>query len=846
MAKSINDIFVPKPQVRIRIYAYSISDEPHAGLLKIGQTKHDVRKRVHEQLRTPAIGNYCIELDESAEKDDGSLIRDHDVRARLIQTGHEPGEREWVRCTVDDVRRVLYELRTGTELPRDRNKSFSMRKEQKEAVNLTYKYFKEFNKSNPKSTPRFLWNAKMRFGKTFTAYQLAHKMGAKRILVATFKPAVEDAWKTDIEDHKDFDGWQYFSKNVSDEVPQVNRSRPFVYFGSFQDLLGLDTNGKVKTKNRWLNDMDWDLVILDEYHFGAWKGSAQELFAGEDEISSNDELNLEYGHHLNMVNENLGFKKGEADFLNLASRSFLYLSGTPFRALANENFIEEQIFNWTYSDEQKAKEEFSKDNPGIWNPYAALPSLALFTYQVPEDISHVASSGEFNEFNLNQFFCATETENGAVFEHESDVQQWLNFIAGQHVPTFIDTRRKGNRNPDLPYHSTRLLPYTQHSFWFLPSVASCRAMKALMEKRHNNIWKQYKIVVAAGESAGTGMRALVPVRQAIGNGFDTKTITLSCGKLTTGVTVKQWSSILMLRNLSSPETYFQAAFRVQSSWSVMNPNGDDPNYEDIIKPVCFVIDFAPNRALRQISEYGRRLAPHGTDPEEAVNELISFLPVLAFDGAETSPINASEVLDAAISGTTAKLLARKWNSATLVNIDDEILQGVLNNQTALDAVQKIEGWRSIGKNPIETVISASENIKELEDKKKDGKLTKRQRDKLAAEKRAYNKVRSDIRDKLIKFATRIPVFMYLTDFRESTLRDVITELDSELFISVTGLSVEDFEMLLNLNIFNTERMDQAILAFKHYEDASLRYTGINSHDNINHYGLLDTLVEKGS
>ena len=830
----------------MRIYAYAIFDEPHAGLLKIGQTKRDVQQRVHEQLRTPAIANHRIELDESAEKDDGTLIRDHDVRKRLIQTGHEPGDREWVRCTVDDVRRVLYELRTGTEIPRDRNKNFKMRKEQNEAVNLTHKYFKSFRKSNPNSIPRFLWNAKMRFGKTFTAYQLAHKMDAKRILVATFKPVVEDAWKTDIEEHKDFIGWQYFSRNVSDEVPQINKSEPFVYFGSFQDLLGLGADGKVKINNRWLNDIDWDLVILDEYHFGAWKDSAQDLFAGEDEISSNDELNLEYGHHLDMVNENLKLSKGEGDFLHLTSRSFLYLSGTPFRALANENFIEEQIFNWTYSDEQKAKAEFPKDNPDIRNPYAALPSMALFTYQVPEDISHVASSGEFNEFNLNQFFCATEDEDGAKFEHESDVQQWLNFIVGQHTPTFIDTRRKGNSSPDLPYYNTRLLPYTQHSFWFLPSVASCHAMKALMEQRHNNFWKQYKIVVAAGESAGTGVYALPPVREAIGSGFDTKTITLSCGKLTTGVTVKQWSSIFMLRNLSSPETYFQAAFRVQSPWSIMNPDGNDPNYEEIIKPVCLVIDFAPNRALRQISEYGRMLAPHGTDPEEAVNNLISFLPVLAFDGAETSPINASEVLDAAISGTTAKLLARKWNSATLVNIDDEILQGVLSNQAALDAVQKIEGWRSIGKSPIETVINASENIKDLEDRKKDGKLTKRQEKKLAAERRAYKKMRSEIRDKLIKFATRIPVFMYLTDFRENTLRDVITELDSELFISVTGLSVEDFEMLLSLNIFNTKRMDQAILAFRHYEDASLKYTGINSHDNLERYGLLDTSVEKSS
>ena len=156
----------------------------------------------------------------------------------------------------------------------------------------------------------------------------------------------------------------------------------------------------------------------------------------------------------------------------------------------------------------------------------------------------------------------------------------------------------------------RLLPYLQHSFWFLPNVAACHAMANLLAEKHNTFWHEYRVVVAAGASAGIGLDALPPVRKAIGSGFETKTITLSCGKLTTGVTVPQWSSILMLRNLKIPETYFQAAFRVQSPWSIKNPNGDDPNEEEILKPVCFVFDFAPTRALRQLSEYGIGLSPN--------------------------------------------------------------------------------------------------------------------------------------------------------------------------------------------------------------------------------------------
>jgi hypothetical protein len=177
-------------------------------------------------------------------------------------------------------------------------------------------------------------------------------------------------------------------------------------------------------------------------------------------------------------------------------------------------------------------------------------------------------------------------------KHKGDVQKWLDIIRGQYAPKTVESLKTGTR-PPFPYSDVRLLPYLQHSFWFLPNVAACRAMANLLEEKHNVFWHEYEVVVAAGAQAGIGLEALPPVREAIGSGFDTKTITLSCGKLVTGVTVPQWSSILMLRNLKSPETYFQAAFRVQSPWSIKNPNGDNPNEEEILKPVCFVFDFAP-------------------------------------------------------------------------------------------------------------------------------------------------------------------------------------------------------------------------------------------------------------
>ena len=469
--------------------------------------------------------------------------------------------------------------------------------------------------------------------------------------------------------------------------------------------------------------------------------------------------------------------------------------------------------------------------------------MRLLTYQMPDELVTIARSGEFDEFDLNAFFEASGSGAAATFRHVSEVQKWLEIIRGGYAPKEVELLRTGTR-PPFPYSDVRLLPYLQHSFWFLPTVAACEAMRNLLTARHNVFWRDYTVVMAAGTGAGIGLEALPPVRRAIGGGFDTKTITLSCGKLTTGVTVAQWSSILMLRNLKSPETYFQAAFRVQSPWSVKNPDGDDPNKEEILKPVCFVFDFAPTRALRQLSEYGLGLAPGEPNPENAVRELVSFLPVLAYDGANMTQVDAGGILDIAMAGTSATLLARKWESALLVNVDNDTLRRILDHPEAMAAVERIEGWRSLGDNIIETIINQSEKVKELKSKAKAGPLTPKEKKELTAEEKEFKTKRKLVQEKLIKFATRIPAFMYLTDFRENTLQDVITKLEPELFQTVTGLTVKDFHLLVRLKVFNTEQMNMAVFAFRRYEDASLRYTGIESHSGLTHYGLYDTVVAK--
>lgn len=833
-------LFRAKNRARPRIYAYRIQSDSHQGQLKVGQTTKAVSERVKQQLQTANITSYKIVVDESAEREDGTTFSDFEVRNRLKEKGFEHIDLEWMRCEAEDVLTAIQELRQGKRIEGTHHLDFSLRPEQAEAVAKTHDYFFSVWKENMKAVPRFLWNAKMRFGKTFTTYQLARKMGAKRVLVVTFKPAVEDSWKTDLLSHLDFEGWEFLSKKNQGDPAKVSKNTPMVYFGSFQDLLGRDKETKlIKPNNEWVHKIEWDLVVFDEYHFGAWRDSAKELFEGEDEDVRLKEEKLEYNPSLDDFHEELGhLNSSESEFLPIKTRAYLYLSGTPFRAINSGEFIEEQIFNWTYSDEQRAKEAFAKAHPDIHNPYQSLPQMRLMTYQMPDEIVAIANQGEFNEFDLNEFFAAKGHGSKAEFKHKSEVQKWLQLIKGDYAPTQVDYLKLGSKRPPFPYSDVRLLPYLEHSFWFMPNVAACDAMANLLAEPQNKFWHDYKVMNASGSKAGIGLEALVPVRKAIGSGFESRTITLSCGKLTTGVTVPQWSSMLMLRNLKSPETYFQAAFRVQSPWAISNPEGDDPRAEEVIKPVCFVFDFAPTRALRQIADYGMGLSAGSINPETAVNELVGFLPVLAYTGSEMVQIDAGQILDMAIAGTSATLLARKWESALLVNVDNETLSRVLANKEALAAVMRIEGFRKLGDNPLETVINKSKAVK---DAKKNPKKNQDKRE-LSKEEKEYKSLRKQIQEKLVKFATRIPAFMYLTDFRENTLQDVITKIEPDLFKVVTGLSVEDFNLLVSLNVFNSAHMNQAVFAFRRYEDGSLSYTGIDSHSDLRRVGLFDTAV----
>ena len=832
--------FPQRPKSNPIIYAYS--DTRFPGMLKVGYTERPIEERMKEHYPTlTPTQSWKVELVENAMKQDGSVFMDHDVHRVLEHwdikaiRDEKDSKSEWFKCTVEEVLTAITAVKTGNTDLRTRSANFDPRPEQEDAVKKTFAYFEKikFEKENgiiPKSfTPKFLWNCKMRFGKTFASYLLAQKMEAKRVLVLTFKPAVQSAWQKDLENHVLFEGWQFVSRNGL-TYEKCDKSKPIVCFGSFQDFLGTNENGGIKARNEWVHTTQWDLVIFDEYHFGAWRENAKRLFENEDEENLNAFDEEKY------IKEEAGSVQNE-DSLPITTDHYLFLSGTPFRALNSGEFIEEQIYSWTYSDEQREKENWNKPEP---NPYIALPRIVMMTYQIPESIKEIARRGENNEFDLNYFFEAEGIGKDAQFRDKEHVQKWLDLIRGSYLPSNIDDMKLGEgKKPPMPFSDTRLLNVLSHTVWLLPGVASCFAMANLLKEKQNAFFHDYEVIVCAGSGAGVGMAALEPVQYRMENPLETKTITLSCGKLMTGVTVKPWTGIFMLCNLRSPETYFQSAFRVQSPWEIKDSLGKSV----ILKKECYIFDFALDRALKQISDYSRNLNtdPLKDNPQKLVEEFISFLPVLAYDGSTMKQINATEILDMAMSGTSATLLAKRWESALLVNVDNETLARLMANPDAMKALESIEGFRNLNSD-IETIINKSEAVKKAKKEKQD-KMTQAEKRELSEEEKEYKSKRKQIQEKLIKFATRIPVFMYLTDYREHCLRDVITQLEPGLFKKVTGLSLKDFELLVSLNVFNGPVMNDAIFKFRSYEDSSLNYTGIDKHSEIDKYvGGFDTVI----
>ena len=827
------DFFPSRSGNSPKIYGYTELSKEYEGLIKVGYTERDVEKRMKEHYPTSGpegITRYEVLVEESSMRNDGTFFKDHLVHKLLEKNGYERVGNEWFRCKPSELKAAIIAAKDKELMEPEREHDFSLRPEQKKAVEITKEYFKSY-KLTEKKTPHFLWNCKMRFGKTFSAYKLAEEMKWKKVLVLTFKPAVEDSWKDDLLTHKDFKNWQ-FIQGKTETDKDVQENIPYVCFASFQDFLGKSKAGGIKVKNKWAHKVNWDCIILDEYHYGAWNENSKGILSSIDENLEKEKQEIKKEEGFSDIQ-----KVWDENISPLKTNNYLYLSGTPFRAIESGEFIEEQIFNWTYSDEQDAKENWIGDE----NPYASLPRMVMMTYKMPESITQITNTGEYDEFDLNEFFKATGEIEKAKFKHENYVQQWLDLIRGSGIKNVYSSLKGGVDSQYFPFQHAAVKNLLTHTLWFMPSVASCHAMKNLMDQRGNTFYHDYEVIVCAGTKAGIGSKALIPVRKKMtDNPLKTKTITLSCGKLTTGVTVKPWTGLFMLRNTTSPETYFQTAFRVQSPWTIGVQ--DSPNKVEVIKNECYVFDFAPNRALRLVTEYSCKLNIESVDPEIKVREFIKFLPVLCFDGSSMGQVNARAVLDIGTVGTSGSQLAKKFESARLVHVDNTTLARLMLNPEAMEKLMKIEGFRKLNTD-IEKIINKSEKINKLKKESTENDLTKKQKKELSDEEKEQKGLRKKIQEKLQKFATRIPVFMYLTDHREISLQDVITKVEPVLFKQVTSLAIKDFDLLISLGLFNSTEMNSAVEQFKRYEDASLHYKGFTKHDPEQlGIGLWDTVI----
>jgi hypothetical protein len=828
------------------------------GRLKVGYTgRPDPRVRIKEQTGTiyPGGEGIVIHLDEPAVREDGTAFTDHDVHKVLDVAGIQRSS-EVVEATLAEVRAAIAAVRAGRVYDPTRTEDFGMRPEQADAVQRTTAYF--LGHADDPHPPRFLWNAKMRFGKTFTTYQLARRMGWKRVLVLTYKPAVRNAWRDDLTRHVDFADWVFADR---DTPCDPDTPLPVVWFASFQDLLGTTAGGEVKEHNVDVHLIDWDCIVLDEYHFGAWQGAAKEvcdpapLNTAKDPLKAEEKAAESDAERADKIEDladsgtprliaatpdsGITADLDTAD-LRLSGRHFLYLSGTPFRALTEGEFNEDAIYNWTYPDEQYAKRQWNADQARDpeRNPYRELPQMQMFTYALSEVASVAIDQGADGLFDLSGFFEAKKVGPEYHFTDSNRVNEFLNMLRGRLTQTATE-KLLNNFKPPFPYSDARFAAAVDHTVWFLPTVASAHAMKAALEA--HPFFRDFLVHGAAGSGAKMGAEAKDPVDAMLARAAKTskQTITLSCGKLMTGVTVPQWGAILILRSLKSPESYFQAAFRVQSPWTTRNDDGT----KTINKQTCYVFDFDPNRALTLIYQYGTKLAggPTIAAPSDVIGELIEFLPIFAFDGGRMDPVDVNAVMDWGTAGAGAAMLAKRWGSPRLIDLSEEVLRRLLADTDLVGRLEQLEDFRSL-RQDASKIISQSQKIRE--GKKTNGGRSSEPEDPdvKAARKAKREQVRS-LRDKLIKFVQAVPVFMYLTDFREEALVDVIESLDTQLFERVTGLTLEDFHKLADVGVFHPAHMNEAIWQFRLFERASLDYLGATPHDDESRpVGLWDRTV----
>lgn len=824
-----------------KIYIYETPPSKDKGLIKIGETaRENVEERIKEQFSSAALfdekdGEYTILHERVAKDKTNKEYSDKDFHFFLESKGvsrYNP-KKEWFEMTLDQAICALDAFESGVGHFHDiqRIHNFEMRKEQKDAVDKAFEYFRKQNKikDNKGEPSDFLWNAKMRFGKTFATYKLMEKANWSKVLVITYRPAVKKSWRDDLNTHKDFKDYVFLSEN---DISEINKKRKSVVFMSFQDLLKSKENKK--EKHEIVFGIDWDCIIIDEFHYGTSTDNARGVFEGYE-----GEKEIKEALEDDEVKEREDNLREEADVIEkalpkLKTKNRLFLSGTPFKAITSNKFSKEQIFNWTYLDEQREKKLWYENNPNKdneENPYYSLPQLNLFIYEISDENYKKGIDKKKDEFSLNYFF---RTKNGK-FEKEESVKRWLDLISGKidsvdNDDDFDDQKEIKKEKSKFPFAEKEqdgFSDFLNHTFWLLPNVASCKAMSKLLSK--HNIFSKYKTIVAAGTKFGVGSKAIPPVEQAISR--NKRTITLSCGKLTEGVSIKEWTAVLFLTDITSPERYFQTAFRAQTPWK---KNGKT------IKTDCYIFDFHPSRSLRLLTEYSNKLAkdPNGsklialTEKKDNLIEFIRYLPVLRVSGNYMSPLNANTVMSYDCSNYNSTDLIKAFQSNRNLDISKDLVSELLTDSSVLEKcdsiLKNIKSYRKIIGDTRDTSV-----VKELGDKNKklEELKTKKIKENNQKEKKEINKEilkrekeikerQEQIRELLKVLLGRIPLFMYLTHALEEDLLEVLNNTQSEemgLFRKATGIEVREFEFLMDCGLIKSESIDSYIQRFKDIE-----------------------------
>lgn len=601
------------------IYAYSTPDVPkHNGWVKIGYTeKQDVDSRIKQQTHTADI-DYKIEWKGNASYDDGSgdVFHDSDFHAYLTKNGVErTPNTEWFHIDGPHSKQMFHDFRENRGLLQKKGGviPYNLRKEQQEAVKQTLAYYDHHYELDSESTHgEMLWNAKPRFGKTLTVYDFIKQMGAKNVLIVTNRPAIANSWYSDYVKFLGLEsGYRFVSETSSligkpllrsatdfalevKEHPKDHLGR--IEFLSLQDLKGSIYAGGKHDKLQHIFYQDWDVLVIDEAHEGVDTSKTNIAFDG------------------------------------IKRKFTLHLSGTPFKALANDKFPEQAIYNWTYADEQAAKRDWSGESE---NPYQNLPQLNMFTYQMSEIIKDELSQGMLLDeeqveyaFDLNEFFA---TDKNGNFIHDESVDHFLDALTTQEK---------------FPFSTPELRGELKHTFWLLDRVDSA---KALARKLNNHpVFQHYEIVLAAGDGKLSEeeetLKSYDKVKKAIAH--SDKTITLSVGQLTTGITIPEWTAVLMLSNVKSPALYMQAAFRAQ------NPYSFSVNGQYFRKERAYVFDFDPARTLMIYEKFANDLNLATSDGrgdfdqhKENIRTLLNFFPVIGEDeNGEMIELDAEKVL----------------------------------------------------------------------------------------------------------------------------------------------------------------------------------------------------------